>query len=90
MVVELNQLRSLSEKVPELEKTVDKLTWELDDREQEIYGLHEDIMDVKNMYRDQLNSLLEEKLMDSTPSNTPMKSNVDFSAESLEGVQADL
>mmetsp|Transcript_24419 Transcript_24419/g.37679 ORF Transcript_24419/g.37679 Transcript_24419/m.37679 type:complete len:1125 (+) Transcript_24419:75-3449(+) len=89
LVVELNQLRSSSEKIPELERRVEELTWELDDREQEIQGLHEDIMDIKNMYRDQLNSLLEEKLVGSTPLNTPMKNNCDLGTESLQGIHTD-
>ena len=56
MVIELSELRRSNDRLSQLELIVDEL-------EQENQGLQEDILDIKEMYRDQLDQLLEEKIL---------------------------
>ena len=62
LVSELNELRGASEKFHEMEENVAYLSNELNEKEIEVQGLQEDMMDIKGMYRSQLEQLLEEKL----------------------------
>ena len=61
LVEELGEARIAKEKLPLFEEKVKELTRENREMELEIAGLREDITDVKDMYRTQLNVLLEEK-----------------------------
>lgn len=58
---ELGEARNAKEKLPLFEAKVKELTQENRQMELEIAGLKEDIADVKELYRTQLNVLLEEK-----------------------------
>ena len=62
LVSELTELRGASEKFHEMEENVAYLSNELNEKEIEVQGLQEDMMDIKGMYRSQLEQLLEEKL----------------------------
>jgi len=53
--------KSGQDKLPLFEKKVLELTNDLVDREQETKALYEDILEIKDMYRSQLDVLLEEK-----------------------------
>jgi hypothetical protein len=61
LVQDLAESRNAREKLPLFEAKVKELSSENEELRQEVEGLREDIMDVKNMYRTQLNVLLEEK-----------------------------
>jgi len=61
LVKELGEARNAKEKLPLFEAKVNELTQENRVMEMEIAGLKEDIADVKDLYRTQLNVLLEEK-----------------------------
>jgi len=61
LVEELGEARIAKEKLPLFEEKVKELTRENREMELEIAGLREDITDVRDMYRTQLNVLLEEK-----------------------------
>jgi hypothetical protein len=61
LVEELGEARNAVEKLPLFEARVDELTKENKAMELEISGLKEDISDVRELYRTQLNVLLEEK-----------------------------
>ncbi|GAX24948.1 hypothetical protein FisN_2Lh224 [Fistulifera solaris] len=61
MAVELNETRSAKEKLLLFETRVQELTRENEEMAIEIQSLQEDIAEVKEMYRTQLNVLLEEK-----------------------------
>jgi chromosome segregation ATPase len=61
MAIELNETRGAKEKLPLFEKRVQELTRENEEMAIEIQSLQEDIAEVKEMYRTQLNVLLEEK-----------------------------
>ncbi len=61
MAIELNETRSAKEKLPLFETKVQELTRENEEMAIEIHSLQEDIAEVKEMYRTQLNVLLEEK-----------------------------
>ena len=67
MVEELAEARSAKEKLPLFEQKVQELTEENELLTLEVRGLQEDIQEVKEMYRTQLNVLLEEKV--SSPQN---------------------
>ncbi|KAL3910881.1 MAG: hypothetical protein SGILL_007513, partial [Bacillariaceae sp.] len=62
LVEELGESRTAKEKLPLFEAKVRELTAEKEEMELEIMGLREDISEVKEMYRAQLNVLLEEKV----------------------------
>jgi chromosome segregation ATPase len=62
LVEELGESRAAKEKLPLFEAKVQELTKENREMELEIMGLREDIAEVKEMYRAQLNVLLEEKV----------------------------
>ncbi|KAG7355036.1 hypothetical protein IV203_004392 [Nitzschia inconspicua] len=59
---ELGETRHAKEKLPLFEAKVRELTEENREKELEIMGLREDISEVKEMYRAQLNLLVEEKI----------------------------
>jgi chromosome segregation ATPase len=61
LVEELGESRTAKEKLPLFEAKVKELTQENREMGLEIQGLREDIADVREMYRAQLNVLLEEK-----------------------------
>jgi chromosome segregation ATPase len=58
---ELGESRTAKEKLPLFEAKVKELTQDNHEKELEIQGLQDDIADVREMYRTQLNVLLEEK-----------------------------
>ena len=61
LVEELGEARAAKEKLPLFEAKVKELTQENQALEMEIAGLKDDIADVRDLYRTQLNVLLEEK-----------------------------
>jgi len=61
LVAELGEARQAVEKLPLFEEKVMELTMEINLKDMEIKGLQEDIADVRFLYRQQLDSLLEEK-----------------------------
>jgi chromosome segregation ATPase len=61
LVEELAETRHAKEKLPLFEAKVKELTQDNREKELEIIGLREDIAEVKELYRAQLNLLLEEK-----------------------------
>lgn len=67
LVVELGESRTAKEKLPLFEAKVKELTEDNREKELEIQGLREDIADVREMYRTQLNVLLEEKAAQVAP-----------------------
>ena len=76
LIEELAEARHAKEKLPLFEARVEELTRENREMQQEIAGLTEDIADVKDLYRNQLNVLLEEKTseapkVDSATPETP-------------------
>jgi len=66
MVEELGETRHAKEKLPLFEFKVQELSRENEEMEREIVGLKEDIADVGELYRTQLNVLLEEKVASSS------------------------
>ena len=77
MVEELGEGRHAKEKLPLFEFKVKELSQENREMEREIAGLKDDIADVRELYRTQLNVLLEEKTasMSSIKSETPPSVN---------------
>ena len=69
MVEELGEGRHAKEKLPLFEFKVKELSQENREMEREIAGLKEDIADVRDLYRTQLNVLLEEKTASMTSNN---------------------
>lgn len=67
LVEELGESLSAKEKLPLFEAKVKELTQDNREKELEIQGLREDIADVRDMYRAQLNVLLEEKASQGAP-----------------------
>jgi hypothetical protein len=67
LVEELSESRVAKEKLPLFEAKVKELTQENREMELEIQGLREDIADVREMYRAQLNILLEDKARQQAP-----------------------
>jgi hypothetical protein len=61
LVEELGEARHAKEKLPLFEDKVKELTQENREMEQELAGLKDDISDVRELYRTQLNVLIEEK-----------------------------
>jgi hypothetical protein len=61
MIEELAEARNAREKLPLFESRVQELTKDNQEMSLEIHALQEDITDVREMYRTQLNVLLEEK-----------------------------
>jgi TATA element modulatory factor len=61
LVEELSETRQAREKLPLFEAKVMELTEENREKELEIRGLRDDIVEVRELYRTQLNVLLEEK-----------------------------
>jgi chromosome segregation ATPase len=77
MVEELGEGRHAKEKLPLFEFKVKELSKENREMEREIAGLKDDIADVRELYRTQLNVLLEEKTasMSSITTETPPPAN---------------
>ncbi len=69
LVEELGESRTAKEKLPLFEAKVKELSQENREKELEIQGLREDIADVREMYRTQLNLLLEEKAASQVPTS---------------------
>ena len=69
LVEELGEARHAKEKLPLFEAKVMELTQENREMEQELAGLKEDISDVRELYRTQLNILIEEKTASSSEAN---------------------
>ena len=61
LVIELAEMRQAAEKLPLFESKVSELTMEVNLKDMEIKGLQDDIADVRFLYRQQLDTLLEEK-----------------------------
>jgi hypothetical protein len=61
LLVELGESRNAKEKLPLFETRVEELTRENREMRLEIQGLQDDIAEVRELYRTQLNVLLEEK-----------------------------
>jgi len=68
LLEELGGARVAVEKLPLFEQKVSDLTMEVNLKEMEIRGLQEDILDVRFLYRTQLDALLEEKMATPSPS----------------------
>lgn len=62
LVAELAEMRQAAEKLPLFESKVSELTMEVNLKDMEIKGLQDDIADVRFLYRQQLDALLEEKI----------------------------
>mmetsp|Transcript_36270 Transcript_36270/g.87836 ORF Transcript_36270/g.87836 Transcript_36270/m.87836 type:complete len:1099 (-) Transcript_36270:37-3333(-) len=69
LVKDLAESRNAKEKLPLFEAKVKTLSEENRDMELEIRGLRDDIADVRELYRSQLNVLLEEKTSHLQPGN---------------------
>jgi hypothetical protein len=80
LVEELSVTRQAKEKLPLFEAKVHELTQENREKELELMGLREDIAEVRQLYRAQLNVLLEEK---ATASMTASKENGHSGANEL-------
>ena len=61
LVAELAEMRQAAEKLTLFESKVSELTMETNLKDMELKGLQDDIADVKFLYRQQLDALLEEK-----------------------------
>eukprot|EP00533_Pseudo-nitzschia_delicatissima_P009533 CAMPEP_0116103398 /NCGR_PEP_ID=MMETSP0327-20121206/13861_1 /TAXON_ID=44447 /ORGANISM="Pseudo-nitzschia delicatissima, Strain B596" /LENGTH=1170 /DNA_ID=CAMNT_0003595501 /DNA_START=212 /DNA_END=3724 /DNA_ORIENTATION=+ len=75
LVEELGEARAAKEKLPLFEAKVQELTQENRQLEMEISGLKEDVADVRELYRTQLNVLLEEKTASASANANPTKSS---------------
>jgi chromosome segregation ATPase len=75
LVEELGESRSAKEKLPLFEAKVKELTQDNREKELEIQGLRDDIADVRDMYRTQLNVLLEEKVLEEKASQLAPTAN---------------
>lgn len=76
LVEELAEMRQAAEKLPLFESKVSELTMEVNLKNMEIKGLQDDIADVRFLYRQQLDALLEEKAAEpqlAIPSETPLE-----------------
>ena len=69
LVEELGESRHAKEKLPFFEAKVKELAEDNRQKEMDILGLRDDITDVREMYRTQLNVLLEEKAAAAVPQN---------------------
>lgn len=67
LVAELAEMRQSAEKLPLFENKVSELTMEVNLKEMEIKGLQDDIADVRFLYRQQLDALIEEKAAEPRP-----------------------
>ena len=79
LVAELGGARHAVEKLPLFEEKVCELTMEINLKNMEIKGLQDDIADVRFLYRQQLDSLLEEKAA-STHSSTLLEASSELSS----------
>eukprot|EP00980_Cylindrotheca_fusiformis_P017831 scaffold5649_cov130-Cylindrotheca_fusiformis.AAC.6 len=92
LVEELAESRNAKEKLPLFEEKVRTLTEENREMELEIRGLRDDIADVRELYRTQLNVLLEEKTSKHPQANgqpIPQAEASDTLAESMQPEQED-
>jgi hypothetical protein len=80
-VKDLAESRNAKEKLPLFEAKVNTLTEENREMELEIRGLTDDIADVRELYRSQLNILLEEKTSHLQPGNGPAITPTDEGGE---------
>jgi hypothetical protein len=79
-----------SDKNVALESQITELTMELTERENEIQGLREGMQEMRLMYREQLDELLEEKAMAVTNSRaTETYSNTPVALANFDQEQAD-
>eukprot|EP01082_Thalassiosira_pseudonana_P004310 g4615.t1 g4615 contig15:1394936-1397140(-) len=84
LVAELAETRQAAEKLPLFETKVRELTMEVKLKDMEIQGLRDDIADVRFLYRQQLDSLLEEKAA-VPPLGSPFKAEDEADALNIEG-----
>jgi hypothetical protein len=85
LVKELGATSYAKEKLPLFEAKVKELTEENREKELEIMGLREDISEVKEMYRAQLNLLVEEKIAsEQMANNTDSKPIADDTNKAIE------
>lgn len=83
---ELNENADASERLPVLQAEMVEIKRDLVEKDLEIRGLRDDIMEIRSMYRDQLSSLLEEKAsgggigMGQQQSEAQVKNNVTIDA----------
>lgn len=80
---ELASARIANEKLPLFEKQVEELTFDLKEKQMDIDEMRENMMEVKEMYRAQLDNLLEEKVAHTpaTPSNIVEEEDEGFSTD---------
>lgn len=92
LVAELAENRSARERLPLLEARVAELTSENADQKQEIRALQEDIAEVRELYRSQLNVLLEEKaaVMESSQNERSVPTEPQLSLEQVDSQQLPL
>lgn len=84
LVAELAETRQAAEKLPLFETKVRELTMEVKLKDMEIQGLRDDIADVRFLYRQQLDSLLEEKAA-VPPLGSPFNAEDEADALNIEG-----
>jgi chromosome segregation ATPase len=98
LVEELSETRVAKEKLPLFEAKVQELAIENREKQMEIMSLTEDVSEIRQLYRGQLNTLIEEKAasMSETPQRTrmpsgsgdvfmtPMQSHIDDDSEEEE------
>lgn len=85
LVEELGETRLAKEKLPLFEAKVKELTDENRELELEIRGLRDDIADVREMYRTQLNVLLEEKAVTTPNISTTHPETSDEDGPTMDG-----
>ncbi|CAJ1935644.1 unnamed protein product [Cylindrotheca closterium] len=81
LVKDLAESQNAKEKLPLFEAKVKTLTEENREMELEIRGLRDDIADVRELYRSQLNILLEEKTSHLQPGNEAFITPIDEAGE---------
>lgn len=80
----LSSAKSIAEKLPLFERKVAESSKELKEKDLEIRGLREDMMEIKEMYRVQLDALLEEQAANTPlppPRPTPQEEDPDENGE---------
>jgi len=80
LLQELTHYKSSCDKLPLFEKRVTELTAQVRERDLEIQGLHDDIVEVKMFYRGQLDTLLEEKAANTPIVERPKRTHVEEKA----------
>ena len=88
LLEELVDLRQLSEKLPLFETKISELMLEQREKDLEVQGLREGMQEMRAMYREQLDSLLEEKAalipVNSSPGKSLQELERQFQAEMAE------